>query len=97
MLKGQDTVIASPDGRVALHDLGPPSLATAGSGDILAGGIAALLARGMPGMPGMPVFEAACSAAWLHAIAARNGGQHVEEILGGLSIALDRFETAKKR
>jgi ADP-dependent NAD(P)H-hydrate dehydratase / NAD(P)H-hydrate epimerase len=69
VLKGDDTLIAEPSGRVAVSPGGAPALATAGSGDVLTGVIAALLAVGLE------PFTAAAAGVWLHAEAGREGAR----------------------
>ncbi|MEK7217025.1 MAG: NAD(P)H-hydrate dehydratase, partial [Chloroflexota bacterium] len=67
LLKGRRTVVANPDGRTAINVTGGPQLATAGTGDVLAGVIGALVALGLP------AWEAAVAGAWIHGRAASSG------------------------
>jgi NAD(P)H-hydrate epimerase len=65
VLKGADTIVRAPDGRTVVCDVGPPSLATAGTGDVLTGVLGAFLAKGLD------ATDAAVAAAVAHGLAAR--------------------------
>ena len=80
--KGPDTIVASPDGRLGFAPPAPAWLATAGTGDVLAGITAAMRARGLA------PFDAACAAVWLHGRAAEIAGPQM--IADDLAAAIPR-------
>jgi ADP-dependent NAD(P)H-hydrate dehydratase / NAD(P)H-hydrate epimerase len=92
LLKGPDTVVASPDGRAAINSNAPPDLATAGSGDVLSGMIVGFLALGID------AFRAANAAAWLHGESARTFGPGLvaEDIVETIPAVLQRLKTAAR-
>jgi hydroxyethylthiazole kinase-like uncharacterized protein yjeF len=85
--KGPDTVVAAPDGRLAFAPPAPAWLASAGTGDVLAGIIAAFRARGME------PFDAACAAVWVHGRAAERAGPHMiaDELIDAIPLAIDEI------
>lgn len=86
--KGADTVVASPEGRLGFRPPAPACLASAGTGDVLSGMIAALRSRGMP------AFDAACAAVWLHGRAAEIAGLQMiaDDLADAIPAALASLE-----
>jgi NAD(P)H-hydrate epimerase len=88
LLKGPDTIVCAPEGRVIVCDTGPPSLATAGTGDVLTGVVGAFLAKGVDAV------DAAAAAAIAHGLAARSlphqAGLIASDVAAALPGVLDR-------
>lgn len=77
VLKGSGTIVAAPDGKIGVNVTGTPAMGSGGTGDVLAGVVTALLARGLD------AFDAACAAVWLHGTA----GEVVSERIGDSGLA----------
>ncbi|MFT6581134.1 MAG: NAD(P)H-hydrate epimerase [Alphaproteobacteria bacterium] len=91
LLKGADTVIAAPDGRVVINVNAPADLATGGAGDVLSGMISGLMAQGMA------AFESACAGAWLHGEAAHEfrPGLVADDLINALPIVLRKLKSKR--
>lgn len=92
LLKGADSVIAAPDGACVVNRHASPVLATAGSGDVLAGLIAGLMAQGVD------AFRATCAACWLHGDVALNAGAGLiaEDLADALPARLTALQTRQR-
>jgi ADP-dependent NAD(P)H-hydrate dehydratase / NAD(P)H-hydrate epimerase len=82
LLKGPDTIVRTPDGRTVVCDTGPPSLATAGTGDVLTGVVGAFLAKGLDAV------DAAAAAAVAHGLAARAVRHQAGLVASDVAVAL---------
>jgi len=93
VLKGPDTVIASPDGKVCVNTKTTKELAVIGSGDVLSGIIVSLMGDGK-----MNAFDAACAGVWIHSQAAINQGKGLiaEDIIKGIPSVLDDLYKVNK-
>ena len=91
LLKGAESLIAAPDGKLVRNTHASPFLATAGSGDVLAGIAGGLMAQGMD------VFDAACAACWVHGDAARRlgAGLIAEDLVEAIPAVLHALHEAK--
>jgi len=94
VLKGSDTIIASPDGRVCVNTKTTEELAVIGSGDVLSGIMVSLIGEGK-----MNAFDAACAGVWIHSQAAINQGRGLiaEDIIKGIPSVLDDLYNANKK
>ena len=92
VLKGSETVVATPQGQISVSNNAPPWLATAGSGDVLTGIVAGLAAQGMD------AFEAASTAVWLHGQAANiiGAGLISSDLDEGLRMAIKHLNAARE-
>lgn len=92
VLKGNDTVIASPQGELIINANAPATLSTAGTGDVLAGMMVSLLAQGLP------PFQAAAAAVWIHGEAANHRGLGLiaEDLPGEIPSVLQELSQLRK-
>ena len=93
VVKGADTVIAHPDGRAVMNSNAPPWLATAGSGDVLAGLVAGLMAQGVP------AFRAAAAAVWCHGQCGQKAGAGLlaEDLLPQIAASFINFSAPPQK
>ena len=93
VLKGYDTVIASPEGELIINANAPATLSTAGTGDVLAGLMVSLLGQGIP------PFQAAAAAVWMHGEAAshRGLGLIAEDLLGEIPSVLQELSEMREK